>query len=366
MVAPELQASLGVTQELYSLPRQERRERQDDLIPKLHPLLEKVHSHYLITYTNALAQYSNQSWDMQKLLSELKKESAENEAERTDLRIQISKLAARTWNPPNQKYIKSLEEYFLIKMPWLREAACNSNGNAFFSDKFLELLDHKDLPEDELKKRIAEALNWIKDYPRSTGYSTIIQTLESLNFKYAKDPRTDNILKELKAKAWRKGTPISEDDMTKYCSQIKQDNEKKSFIVGSLEYVLSELRKKWQNCVEAYSEVVVNREISEEKTRDLVHRTEPYSIKKKRLSLPWKLSIAALLIAGGLAAIFRLPTVLSWTWFLSHPRKLALESSGLLIWLGIIWALFDEDQNRRSLAIGSVVIATMVGIIQLL
>ncbi|MDQ5824368.1 MAG: hypothetical protein M3441_09195 [Chloroflexota bacterium] len=72
------------------------------------------------------------------------------------------------------------------------------------------------------------------------------------------------------------------------------------------------------------------------------------------------------LIVGveGVAAITLLPIVLSWTWLAGHPNRHGLYYSSLLIVAGLVWAVLDTA--NQSLAIGSIVIGSLLVIGQIL
>jgi len=108
---------------------------------------------------------------------------------------------------------------------------------------------------------------------------------------------------------------------------------------------------------------------SETLKRELVQtkdKLQRITKQKNRYSFLMRFLFAAILVLLGLSLTFAIPVLLSWTWFLQHPRKLGLQMSGILIIFGACWAILARDQNIRLFAIGSIVIATVVGIIQLL
>lgn len=76
--------------------------------------------------------------------------------------------------------------------------------------------------------------------------------------------------------------------------------------------------------------------------------------------------IGTMVVLLGAYLIFVLPYTIHWEWLLKHPNKLGLQASTMLILLGISWAVIDRNSNRRSFALGSIAIATLVGGIQLL
>lgn len=78
------------------------------------------------------------------------------------------------------------------------------------------------------------------------------------------------------------------------------------------------------------------------------------------------LILGIVLLVIGLFVIFFLPTLISWQWFISHPKKLGLQLCALLILLGTIWTVFDKDKNRKWFAFGTIIIAAFIAITQII
>lgn len=76
--------------------------------------------------------------------------------------------------------------------------------------------------------------------------------------------------------------------------------------------------------------------------------------------------ITAIVFPTGLYVIYVLPSVLSWMWLLEHSHKLGLQVSAVLILIGIFWTILDKNKSRKSFAFGSIFIATLVAMLQLL
>jgi hypothetical protein len=65
-------------------------------------------------------------------------------------------------------------------------------------------------------------------------------------------------------------------------------------------------------------------------------------------------------------AIFLLPYWVRWVWLIDHPKKLGLQICTTIIALAISWIIIDKDKARRKFALGSIVIAAVLVIPQII
>lgn len=73
-----------------------------------------------------------------------------------------------------------------------------------------------------------------------------------------------------------------------------------------------------------------------------------------------------LLVVIGAVGIIYIPAVVSWQWLIQHPKKLGLQISAILVIFGAVWLFLDRNSNRRWFAFSSVILATVVGLIQII
>ena len=80
-----------------------------------------------------------------------------------------------------------------------------------------------------------------------------------------------------------------------------------------------------------------------------------------RLDLFCRLLIGFILWLTCLLVIVKLPTKLNWTWFTGHQNSVGLSCLAVVIATGLIWCLLEKSKNRRWFALGSIVIAALIG-----
>ena len=80
-----------------------------------------------------------------------------------------------------------------------------------------------------------------------------------------------------------------------------------------------------------------------------------------RLDLFCRLLIGFILWLTCLFSIIKLPTKFNWTWFTGHQNVVGLSSLSVVIATGLIWCLLEKSRNRRWFALGSIVIAALIG-----
>jgi hypothetical protein len=85
-----------------------------------------------------------------------------------------------------------------------------------------------------------------------------------------------------------------------------------------------------------------------------------------RLGFLFRLFLGAIVAVIGIGSVFILPSALSWRWLLQHTSKLGLQASAAFGMLGISWVIVDTDKSRRWFALGSVVLAAISAVLQLL
>ena len=105
------------------------------------------------------------------------------------------------------------------------------------------------------------------------------------------------------------------------------------------------------------SETVMLEE-SEVQLQELQAKSERY----RRLSA---IENGIIVLVIGILAIFTGPDYLQWSWLENHPHRLGLQLSAVLFLLGVLWSVLDWNNERKRLAFGSLVIATVLVALQI-
>jgi hypothetical protein len=79
-----------------------------------------------------------------------------------------------------------------------------------------------------------------------------------------------------------------------------------------------------------------------------------------------RLISGVLMAVTGLWVIFDSSWLARWHWLAGHPKKFSLEITSALAVIGVAWSMADANETRRWFALGSIVVAAVLGIIQLL
>lgn len=112
-----------------------------------------------------------------------------------------------------------------------------------------------------------------------------------------------------------------------------------------------------------FTELLESRQHDVEEMNDALRRMRR---ELDRLGFLFRLFLGAIVAVIGIGSIFILPSALSWSWLLKHTSKLGLQASATFGMLGISWVIVDTDKNRRWFALGSVVLAAISAVLQLL
>jgi hypothetical protein len=88
--------------------------------------------------------------------------------------------------------------------------------------------------------------------------------------------------------------------------------------------------------------------------------------RSSRLLSRYRAATAALLALIGLVSFAAQPSIAPWPWLSAHPHSLGLRLSTLAAFLGACWALWDQDKKRRTIALVSVVLASIFVILQII
>lgn len=67
-----------------------------------------------------------------------------------------------------------------------------------------------------------------------------------------------------------------------------------------------------------------------------------------------------------LLSIIKLPVLFNWTWLTTHQNVIGLSALSIVIATGLIWVLLDKSKSRRLFALGSIVMAALIGGITIL
>lgn len=89
---------------------------------------------------------------------------------------------------------------------------------------------------------------------------------------------------------------------------------------------------------------------------DTLHQIFPGRTTARR-EFQWRWLVGLALGVLGVAAIFLLPVLLSWTSLLRHDHRLGIQLTASALVLGIAWIIADHDPARRRVAFVAVVIA---------
>ncbi|WP_446011893.1 hypothetical protein [Candidatus Electrothrix sp.] len=103
-------------------------------------------------------------------------------------------------------------------------------------------------------------------------------------------------------------------------------------------------------------------------TERAMHEQKVAAMKQSiaRLDLFCRLLIGFILWLTFLFSIIKLPAKFNWTWFTGHQNVVGLSSLSVVIATGLIWCLLEKSKNRRWFALGSIVIAALIGGITIL
>lgn len=63
--------------------------------------------------------------------------------------------------------------------------------------------------------------------------------------------------------------------------------------------------------------------------------------------------------------LFYIPIALRLEGFLNHPRRMTIQLLLIVIFIGVSWIIADNDKNRRWFAFGSIVLAAVFAIVQI-
>jgi hypothetical protein len=113
-------------------------------------------------------------------------------------------------------------------------------------------------------------------------------------------------------------------------------------------------------------------EVQEQQTREVSRiQAESASLAGKLaatiVSLKRHRLISGIVIAvTGLWVIFDSSGLARWRWLADHPKKFSLEITSAIAVLGVAWIMADANETRRWFALSSIVVAAVLGIIQLL
>ncbi len=97
----------------------------------------------------------------------------------------------------------------------------------------------------------------------------------------------------------------------------------------------------------------------------ILHDKTVETMKKRiaKLDLMARLSGGLVLWVACLFLIIKLPSVFNWSWFIGHQNVTGLSLLALVVCTGLIWAGLEVSSNRRWFALGSIVIAALIGAI---
>lgn len=88
--------------------------------------------------------------------------------------------------------------------------------------------------------------------------------------------------------------------------------------------------------------------------------------KIKRYSFWLRFSFSLAIVIGGICVIFLFSSTTSWQWLSQHPHETGLKATAIFMLLGISWIIVDTNKRRRWFALSSIVLAALLGIIQML
>jgi hypothetical protein len=197
------------------------------------------------------------------------------------------------------------------------------------------------------KRQILERISILEGEQKVASLRDLVKSIKDLNTR-------SNLEKELD------GLEVNTKELSNKLENIRQQKEQQLLRV-QLEHA--------EQIAKFAQSLRLQNPDSEELKKELLHIKDDLqktTNQRDRYSLSVRFLIVTIFGLLGLYLTFAVPVLLSWTWFLQHPRKLGLQMSGILIIAGACWAILDKNQSRQSLTVGSIILATIVGIIQLL
>ena len=123
-------------------------------------------------------------------------------------------------------------------------------------------------------------------------------------------------------------------------------------------------REQDQEAIRAQTES--EKRIAERKAKELSDALKRVQQERERYSFLVRLLLGAIVATVGTGAVLILPPILSWKWLIQHSHKLGLQVGAILDVLGISWIIIDTNKKRRWFALGSIVLASIITMIEIL
>ena len=118
---------------------------------------------------------------------------------------------------------------------------------------------------------------------------------------------------------------------------------------------LKAIQEERQKRIQAESEAAQVIDSHKQEVTQLQTAYDSEKVRARRLAFTLRLILGLLFATATISMGIILPTYLSWDWMISHPRRIAISTSYVVIMLGLTWVIVDADKNRRKFALGTVV-----------
>lgn len=150
----------------------------------------------------------------------------------------------------------------------------------------------------------------------------------------------------------------------------KQIVEQNEAILSQKDQNLVELEEKYQKVIELNkrkaSEVVElasKLEVEEDKARSREIELEIAQKGRHRYESFFRATLGFVIASLGFVGIYFLAP--QFPWFNQHPHRNGLYLATSLIVVGLVWAIVDNNRNRRAIALGTIVLGVILELIQI-
>lgn len=136
--------------------------------------------------------------------------------------------------------------------------------------------------------------------------------------------------------------------------------------VGSLSLESAQAKQRELEAIENRKKIEEDKKRAKEELSTMKAQLKKTEQEKGRLQSFLRWSFGILVSVIGLSALFFLPKAAEWNWFIEHEHKTGLQIYSSLFIIGISWLIIDTNSTRRWIAFGSVILAAIIGLAQII